>query len=394
MNRLSDRAISKRSVTGLSPASPWQRRGWLQRMALASSRLLLLEEDILLGGQAVLEGVMMRGPRSMAVAVRRPSGEIEILRREIPVLGERYPILKLPVLRGAVVMIQALVLGISSLNFSAETAFEDLANEEEAKKAKAKDDAGLASAEPALGETSLSRTTEVAEPPASQASPKPAKAKDSSKAAGIAIAVSVIVSLAVGMALFFLLPLALTDLVKRFSPALENGIVYNLVDGGFRIVVFLLYLFAISMLRDIKRVFEYHGAAHKTVYAHEGKLELPVENVRRMSRLHPRCGTSFLLFVMVVSIIVFSVLPTHLPFYIMIFPRLAMVPLIAGLSYEAIRWSARHKNALAAALIRPGLWLQRLTTREPDDTQIAVAIRALDEALEMERRGGLPAVPA
>src|SRR6185503_19078384 len=182
-------------------------------------------------------------------------------------------------------------------------------------------------------------------------------------------------------------PLALTDFVKRFAPALKNGIVYNLVDGGFRIAVFLIYLSAISLLRDIKRVFEYHGAEHKTVYAHEAKDALTVENVRRHSRLHPRCGTSFLLFVMVVSILVFSVLPTKLPFYVMIFPRLAMVPLIAGISYEAIRWSARKKNVVAAALIRPGLWLQRLTTREPDDAQITVAIRALSEALEMERRG-------
>ena len=219
-------------------------------------------------------------------------------------------------------------------------------------------------------------------------------AKGPGKAASVAIGLSVIASLGVGMALFFLLPLAMTDLVKRFVPALQNGIAYNLVDGGFRISVFLIYLAAISLLRDIRRVFEYHGAEHKTVYAHEGKLELTVENVRRQSRLHPRCGTSFLLFVMVVSILVFSLLPTHLPFYIMIFPRLAMVPLIAGLSYEAIRWSARRKNPLALAMVRPGLWLQRLTTREPDDSQMAVAIRALGEALEMERRGGLPAVPA
>jgi uncharacterized protein YqhQ len=198
----------------------------------------------------------------------------------------------------------------------------------------------------------------------------------------------------VGLALVFLLPLALTDLVKRFAPALKNSIAYNLVDGAFRISIFLLYLSAISMLKEIKRVFEYHGAEHKTVYAHEKKQDLTVENVRAQSRLHPRCGTSFLLFVMVVSILVFSFLPTHLPFYVMIFPRLAMVPLIAGLSYEAIRWSARRTNALAVALVRPGLWLQKLTTREPDDEQIAVAIRALREALEMERRGGLPAVPA
>jgi uncharacterized protein YqhQ len=186
----------------------------------------------------------------------------------------------------------------------------------------------------------------------------------------------------------------MTDLVKRVVPALQNSIVYNLVDGFFRIAIFLAYLLAISMLRDIKRVFEYHGAEHKTVYAHEAKDALTVENVRRHSRLHPRCGTSFLLFVMVVSILVFSILPTKLPFYVMIFPRLAMVPLIAGISYEAIRWSARRKNALAVLLVRPGLWLQRLTTREPDDPQIAVAIRALEEALAMERTGGMPAVPA
>lgn len=366
------------------PTAPGVRPGWLRRMTLASTRFLFLEEEVLLGGQAVLEGVMMRSPRSMAVAVRRPSGEIEVLRKEIPVLGERYPILKWPVLRGAVVMIQALVLGISSLNFSAETAFEDLANEDAAGKGKKAPPDGTAEASSSL--TSAAQGV-------SAATAKSAE-KGAGKAAGIAIALSVIASIAVGMALFFLLPLALTDLVKRFVPALQNGVVYNLVDGGFRIAVFLVYLIAISMLRDIKRVFEYHGAEHKTVYAHEGKLDLTVENVKRQSRLHPRCGTSFLLFVMVVSILVFSVLPTRLPFYIMIFPRLAMVPLIAGLSYEAIRWSARRKNALAAALIRPGLWLQHLTTREPDDAQITVAIRALSEALEMERRGGLPAVPA
>jgi len=327
---------------------------------LASSRLLFLEEEVLLGGQAVLEGVMMRAPRSMAVAVRRPDGEIAVLRREIPRLGERYPILKWPVVRGAAVMIQAMILGISSLNFSAEAAFEEAAKD------------ATASATAAGSETS----------------------GKAGSIAGVAIALSVVASIGIGLAMFFLLPLALTDLVKRFVPALRNGMAYNLVDGAFRIAVFLLYLFAISLLRDIKRVFQYHGAEHKTVYAHESKDALTVENVRRHSRLHPRCGTSFLLFVMVVSILVFSFLPTRLPFYIMIFPRLAMVPLIAGLSYEAIRWSARSKSLLAAALVRPGLWLQRLTTRDPDDTQIAVAIRALQEALLMEERGGLPAVPA
>ena len=330
--------------------------GLVSRFALLSSRLLFLEEEVLLGGQAVLEGVMMRSPRNMAVAVRKPGGEIAVLRREIPILGERYPILKWPVLRGAVVMIQALVLGIASLNFSAEAAFEGI-------------EEGEAPVDKAAG-------------------------KETGKLAGIAIALSLVASIGVGLAIFFLLPLALTDLVKRFMPALQNGIVYNLVDGGFRISAFLIYLYAISLLKDIKRVFEYHGAEHKTVYAYEARRDLTVENVRVQSRLHPRCGTSFLLFVMVVSILVFSLLPTRFPFYVMISPRLALVPLIAGLSYEAIRWSARRSNAVARALVRPGMWLQRLTTREPDDTQIAVAIHALQEALEMERLGSMPAVPA
>ena len=364
-------------------------------------RLLLLEEDILLGGQAVLEGVMMRGPRSMAVAVRKPSGEMTVLRREIPRLSERYPILKWPILRGAVVMVQALFLGISSLNFSAEAALEDgEPSPGDLEKTTNARSAASASEVPSSAASNPALAPGAAAAPAGEGvTPTPAAAATSSagassKAAGFAVAVSVIVSILVGLALFFLLPLALTDFVKRFAPALRNGIAYNLVDGGFRITIFLLYLSAISLLRDIKRVFEYHGAEHKTVYAHEARQDLTVDNVRAHSRLHPRCGTSFLLFVMVVSILVFSLLPTRLPFYIMIFPRLALVPLIAGLSYEAIRWSARRKNALATALIKPGLWLQNLTTREPDDQQIAVAIRALQEALDMERRGGLPAVPA
>jgi uncharacterized protein YqhQ len=360
-------------------------------MVLASTRLLFLEEEILLGGQAVLEGVMMRSPRSMAVAVRRPSGEIEVLRKQIPILGERYPVLKWPVLRGAVVMIQALVLGISSLNFSAEAAFEDLAKDDASGKGPKGPEALAAGA---TSTDSLSSSAVVGSAPAAVLEATAAKPRRRpARPRRWRSRVSVITSLVVGMGIFFLLPLAMTDLVKRFVPALQHGVVYNLVDGGFRIAVFLLYLFGISMLRDIKRVFEYHGAEHKTVYAHEGRMELTVQNVKLQSRLHPRCGTSFLLFVMVVSILVFSVLPTRLPFYVMIFPRLAMVPLVAG---------CRTRRSAGAPSARtpspppdpPGLWLQRLTTREPDDAQIAVAIRALSEALEMERRGGLPAVPA
>lgn len=346
----------------------------------------------------------------MAVAVRKPNGEIEVMRRVIPSIGDRYPILKWPVLRGAVVMIQALFLGVSSLNFSAEAAFEEavdkgtdgtapgaLSSNAGTSASQGSSSAGIA-IDPEThpldhrSVTSIPGGRDESGSIAVPASGASAKAKDS-KVMSAAIILSVLASIAVGLGLFFLLPLAMTDLVKRFVPALQNGFAYNLVDGAFRITVFLIYLSAISLLADIKRVFEYHGAEHKTVYSHEKKEDLTVENVRRQSRLHPRCGTSFLLFVMVVSILVFSLLPTRLPFYVMIFPRLAMVPLIAGLSYEAIRWSARKNNAVARALVRPGLWMQRLTTREPDDQQIAVAIRALREALAMEQSGGFPAVP-
>ena len=338
------------------PASPGP-PGPLKALLLRSARLLLGQEDVLLGGQAVLEGVMMRSPRSMAVAVRRPDGDIAVFRQKILSLSEMHPMLRWPVLRGAVVMIQALVLGFRSLNFSAEAAF---------------DTADAGSEKPAVT----------------------AEAKGTSSGSW-AIAGSLVVALLLGFGLFFLLPLAMTQGVRMWVPALTNSFLFNLVDGVFRIAIFLGYIVGISMLRDIRRVFEYHGAEHKTVHAHEARVPLTVDTVKIRSRLHPRCGTSFLLVVMVVSILAFSFLPADKPFYIMIFPRLAMIPIIAGLSYEAIRFSARHaRNAVCRALIQPGLWLQKLTTQEPSDDQISVAIRALEEALAMEDQGGAEVVPA
>jgi len=336
---------------------------------IRAMRLLLLQEDVLLGGQAVLEGVMMRSPRSMAVAVRRPDGRIAVFRQRIAALADMHPVLRWPVVRGAVVMIQALVLGFRSLNFSAEAAFEALRGGSDGP---------------------------VATPEAAGAAPEAAAPSRAETAAGTgAIIGSLAVALALGFGLFFLLPLALTQLLRAFVPALANSIAFNLVDGLIRIAIFLLYIFGISLLRDIHRVFEYHGAEHKTVHAHEAHTALTVENVRARSRLHPRCGTSFLLVVMVVSILVFSFLPANRPFYLMIFPRLAMVPLIAGLSFEVIRLSARRlKNPVCRAMVQPGLWLQRITTQEPSDDQIAVAIRALEEALAMEAGGGPEVVPA
>ncbi len=299
------------------------------------------EEEILLGGQAVIEGVMMRSKDIMAVAVRKPDGGISILKEGFISFLIRYPFLRIPIIRGAAVLIQALILGIKSLNYSAEVAMV----EEEKKN------------NPQSGEGEKE------------------KVKGTTK---IALAFTIIVALALGIALFFFLPLLLTELLKKVFPILEASLVFNLVDGLIRILIFVLYIFFISLIKDIKRIFQYHGAEHKTVYAHEAGEELTVANVKKYSTLHPRCGTSFLLFVMVIAILLFSFLPAHQPLYIKIWPRLALLPLIAGISYEIIRYSAkRMDNIFFKGLIWPGLFFQKITTAEPSDEQIAVAIEAL-----------------
>lgn len=292
------------------------------------------------GGQAVIEGVMMRAPRSVAIAVRRPSGEI-VVKKELAIpLSERFPIVKLPILRGAVALFTSLVIGIKALNFSANEAM----TEEEKEKEGVKE-----------GESELSSW---------------------------AMAGTMAVAFGFGICLFFLLPLYLT---KLSTPVIgDNNIIFNLVDGVIRVIVFLLYIWGISRMNDIKRVFQYHGAEHKSIFAFEAGEELTVENVRRYSRLHPRCGTSFLLIVMLVSIAVFSLIPKAWPFIFKAGSRIVLLPMIAGISYEFLKWSAKHDNhPLVSMIIAPGLALQRMTTGEPDDEQLEVAIRSLNEALEV-----------
>lgn len=296
-------------------------------------------EKINVGGQAVIEGVMMRAPRSVAVAVRRPNGEI-VVKKELAIpLSERFPIVKLPILRGAVALVTSLIIGIKALNFSANEAM----TEEEKEK------------EGGTGDSEVSSW---------------------------ALAGTMAVAFGFGICLFFLFPLYLT---KLMVPVIgDNNIVFNLVDGVIRVIVFLLYIWGISRMEDIRRVFQYHGAEHKTIFAFEAGEDLTIENVRRYSRLHPRCGTSFLLIVMLVSIAVFSLIPKLWPFYLKAGSRVILLPLIAGISYEFLRWSAKNDtNPLVRMIITPGLALQRLTTGEPDDAQLEVAIRSLDEALEM-----------
>jgi uncharacterized protein YqhQ len=298
------------------------------------------EGELLVGGQALIEGVMMRSPGAYGVAVRRPDGSIAFLRGKVTGLARRYPFLKLPVLRGVAVLFQSLALGIRALNFSAEQAM-------------AEEDKGAA--------------------------PVPEKPKKSNWA----VAGSMSIGLVFGAVVFLLLPLWLTQLAERhlFGGQLSS-LGFNLVDGALRALFFLGYIFAISRMKDIHRVFQYHGAEHKVVFNYEARLPLTVENARAQSRLHPRCGTSFLLFVLLVSILVFAFIPKTAPLLVKFGGRLLLVPAIAGLSYEVLRFTAKHRAApLFALLVAPGLALQRITTQEPTDDMLEVAIAALEEAL-------------
>ena len=295
------------------------------------ARLLLMAEKINIGGQAVLEGVMMRAPRSLAIAVRRPTGEIVVRKEEVVPLSERYPLVKLPVVRGAAAMFSSLVVGIKALNFSANEAMVEEGEE---------------------------------------------KQELSSWAMGGTMAVA----FGFGILLFFIMPLYMTKLLVPYIG--QSNIVFNLVDGVIRVIVFLLYIWSISRMSDIQRVFQYHGAEHMSIFAFEAGDELTIENVRKYSRLHPRCGTSFLLIVMLVSIVIFSLIPKLWPFYLKAGSRVILLPLIAGVSYEFLKWSAKNDQAsLVKLIIAPGLSLQKLTTRVPDDSQLEVAIRSMEEAL-------------
>ncbi len=293
------------------------------------------------GGQAVIEGVMMRSPTSFAIAVRKPNGEIATLVEPLKMLSERSRLFKLPIIRGVITLISALFLGVRALNFSA-----DMAIEEEEGKDK----------------------------------------KEKKEMSSLAMGLTVAFSLGFGILLFFVLPLYLTKLLKALIPTVGSSeFTFNLVDGAIRMSIFVVYIMGISMMKDIKRVFQYHGAEHKSIYAFEAGEELTVENARKYSSLHPRCGTSFLLTVMLVSILVFSFLAHEMPFWKTALSRLIFIPLIAGLSYEFIRYSGKKVSSKGMGLLMaPGLWLQKLTTREPSDDQLEVALVSLKEALKNE----------
>jgi uncharacterized protein YqhQ len=301
-------------------------------------------EDILVGGQAVIEGVMMRTPHAYAVAVRRADGSLEIKREAVRRLSALWKPLSWPVVRGFAVLLQSLALGIRTLNFSFNIAAADLE-------------------------------------PKKESEAKPEAKKESEM---LPIVLTMGFAAVVAVLVFILAPLWITNWLKAYFAAIHNWVVFNLVDGLIRVAFFLGYILLISMMKDIRRIFQYHGAEHKVVHTWEAGEELTADNARRKSTLHPRCGTSFLLFVMVVSIVVFSIFKFH-AFWAIFLSRVILIPLISGLSYELIRLSApRCQRGLFRIVVLPGLSLQRVTTKEPSDDQLEVAIRALKEALELD----------
>lgn len=309
--------------------------------ALSSS-----EDEILVGGQAVIEGVMMRSPKGYSVAVRRADGTVRVMKDALLALGEKWKVFKTPILRGVGVLGQALVLGIRALRFSAEEA---LTAEEAGNKASA---------------APQQQTQDGKEP-----SPVPSWL----------IAVNLIVALGVNVLLFIALPLLITRLLQS-QLGFQSSLLFNGIDGAFRVLVFVTFLYTVSWMKDMNRVFQYHGAEHKTVYNFESHQKLSVPTAQKFSTLHPRCGTSFLLVVMIVSILVFSVF--HFDTFVgKLLSRIVLLPLVAGISYEIIRYSAKHPNSWLRVVTLPGLWLQKITTQPPDDTQVEIAIKALEEAL-------------
>lgn len=302
-----------------------------------------------IGGQAVMEGVMMRGPHKTAVSVRKPDGEI-VTKVDDNGTKKRSKLAKLPIIRGCINFIESLVIGMRALMYSAE--FVDLEDEEESE---SKFEKWL---EDKLGD----------------------KVKD------IVIYIAVFLSVIMSIGLFILLPSVVSgavELIPQLKWLTDRNAFTSVFEGIMRMLIFLGYMALVSRMKEIKRVFEYHGAEHKTIACYEAGEELTVENVRKHLRYHPRCGTSFLLFVMIISIIVYAFLP-RFDQYIKIIAvllrmgtRLLCLPIVAGLSYEVIKWAGRSKNRCVGVLSKPGLWLQKLTTREPNDEQIEVAIESM-----------------
>jgi len=340
----------------------------------------------MIGGQAVIEGVMMRGVKTSAMAVRKPDGTINLSTWQNSSIKDKYPVLKFPVLRGVVNFVEMLIDGYKTLMQSAEIAgLEDEPNtKKDINNSYKVDTSNKETTTEPLTAVSSEQSDSPSEPVKDKASQEASSKEDKAEEkgmSGIIVKLLSVLSALIGIALAILLFTVTPALVTFYTKdILHFGIFTTLIEGVIRIIIFVLYLVVVSLLKDIQRVFEYHGAEHKTIYCYENNEELTVENARKNIRFHPRCGTSFLLIVLIVSILVFSFVPWN-NLFVRIILKLLLLPLVVGISYEIIRFAGRHDNSVMRFLLAPGLWLQRLTTREPDDSQLEVAINALEAVL-------------
>lgn len=303
--------------------------------------------DFAVGGQAVIEGVMMRSPNNISIAVRKLNNSITVKKKPYKTLTQRYKWLNIPIIRGVINLFEMMVVGTDAINFSAN---ESLENESE-NKTKTR------------CQTKISKLIDV-----------------------LMFALSIVLALALSIFLFKFVPLWITTFLGEHSAYIDqNYIIFNLIDGILKMSIFLLYIFLLSLIPSFRRVFEYHGAEHKSIFNYESHQPLTVKNAKKQIRFHPRCGTSFILIVFTVSILVYTLVPKQPDFLHNLILRLAFLPLIAGISYEYLKLSAKHINsAVVRALVAPGLWFQRLTTKEPDNSQLEVGLKSLTEALAME----------
>ncbi len=321
-------------------------RRWRQilRFLAAVQLLPALEsgEETLVGGQAVLEGVMMRSPHAWGIAVRKPSGQMVTHSEPLERPSEQHKWMGWPVVRGVMTLGHAMTLGFRALKFSANAVLDEMPPDNQGKKM---------------------------------------------EISGWMVGVNIAFSVAFFIFMYKYLPLLATTELKKVNPVFGQQIVFNLVDGLIRIAMFLLFVWGVSLWKDIRRVYEYHGAEHKTVFAFENGDPLETAAVQKYSTYHPRCGTSFLMTVMIISMIAYMAIPVH-TFWARFAIRIALLPLIAGVSYEIIRFAAKHRGSLFAMMTAPGLWLQRITTQPPDDSEVECAIMALDEAMKLEKQHG------
>ena len=346
------------------------------RFLVAVQLLPALEsgEETLVGGQAVLEGVMMRSPHAWAIACRKPSGEVVTMSEPLERPSEKHKWMAWPIVRGVMTLGYAMSLGYRALRFSANVAIEDAMQSNTA--------------------TEHVLTAASAVPPdRSEAEPipaKPSKVQPRERAAALSgwlAAANVVISLAFFIFMYKYLPLLAATELKKANPALGGQIVFNLVDGAIRLCLFLLFIWGVSLFPDIRRVYQYHGAEHKTVFAFENGDPLETAAVQKYSTFHPRCGTSFLMTVMLISIGFYMLVP-FTSFWARFASRIALLPVIAGVSYEIIRFAAKHRGSLFALMTAPGLWLQRITTQPPTDEMAQCAIDALDKAMILEKDHG------